>query len=248
VGLDAFMAAEAQQADQARRLTEFSDLVPFIDRLYEQAFPIFTNRAHPIVALFFGLCYRGFLAASATILRGRPDDAGAITRRTIEVAKGALAIHHDPENVKLWTASDQRAGRWQARNQGRRPGARPPALKYPKGHPALEQLGFLEGVFSDAFVHFTPEQVSALPFGIVEGKAIWLRHLVDDPWPLRNQLSILASVHVLAFKIFDECLGGALAGDPAWRETFGRLEANGRRIAEQLRIEEEARHGGQKDT
>jgi hypothetical protein len=247
VQLDAFMAAEAKQADQTRRLAEFSDLIPLVDRLYEQAVPVLTNRAHPIVALFFMLCHRGFLAAAATIIRGRPDDAGATTRRTIELVKSACAIRHDPRNLKRWLASEQRRSRWQARNTGTRSKAKLPALKYPEGHPVVGQLGLLEGVLSDAFVHFTPEQVSALPYGVVEGRAIRLGYLVDDPWLLRNQLSILASVHVLAFKIFDECLEGALSRDLAWRATYGRLEANARRVSEQLRIEEEARHEGQGD-
>lgn len=245
--LDAFMVAEATHADETRRLAEFSDLIPLVDRLYEQAVPILGNRAHPIVALFFMLCHRGFLAAAATIIRGRPDDAGATTRRTIELVKSACAIHYDPGNLTLWLAPEQRTSRWQARNRGTRSRAKLPALKYPKGHPVLDQLGFLQGVLSDAFAHFTPEHVSALPYGVVGGQAISLRYLVDDPWLLRTQLSILTTVHVLAFRIFDECLEGALSRDPGWRDTFGRLEGNARRVAEQLRIEDEARHGGQGD-
>lgn len=150
---------EAQQFNlvQLKRLPHYTTLVVPIDGLYRQAPDLLPASSRVIFGRLLLLSHRSFLSAASLALRALPDDAEAITRRALEAARLAIAIKHDPKNLKLWAAYETRLARWRSRQMNERPGDLRLGLNYPKDNPVLEQIGKLIGMLSDTAVHFTPE-------------------------------------------------------------------------------------------
>jgi hypothetical protein len=93
------------------------------------------------------------LGAVSLLLRLHPDDATAVTRRSIEAVLLAAAIKHDNRNLSEWQAFDRRTARWSARERGQKPERLQPKITYPSDEKVkrlLQQLGTL----SDAYCTF----------------------------------------------------------------------------------------------
>jgi hypothetical protein len=237
---------EAQQANllQVRRLPHFK-LVERLHVLYDLSTKMIPLTSPPHFGRLFLVCDSSLVSAAATIGRGLPADAGAVTRRAIEAACLARAIKHDRENVLRWTAYEQRMARWVARREGKKPPRLKDAgIKDPPKHRVVEMLRARVGALSDSFVHFTPEFYGSLDWRIEDpgGDAnpfIRLQYFEPAQREIERALLDLAGTHTQILELFDECLGGAFRIQPRWRtlrEQFIRL---GGQLAESFRAEAE---------
>ena len=111
------------------------------------------------------LSHREFLVGCNLLQCGLPLDAGANTRRAIEIARLALAIKRDRANAESWMQSEKRQARWDAWQAGERPKNLPP-LQWPEidNDPLFAPLKDYFGMYSDTFVHFTPEFIGQQQF------------------------------------------------------------------------------------
>src|SRR5215475_5416761 len=109
-----------------------SVLAPLVQAAYDAAFDALPKPLDQMLWHLFALCHRSFLTAIGTIARGQPDEAGAVSRRALEMAKLAIALKHDPANAKAWAAYDERLARWKQRDEGVKPSPLRPKLTYPE--------------------------------------------------------------------------------------------------------------------
>src|ERR1022692_478806 len=156
--LSEFKAAQDQVEAHFAGSGVFASLVPVVLRMYCCARDLAQPRSSPTLGRLLMLCHREFLVAASQIQRGLPYDAAANTRRATEIARVALALKRDPENAHKWLHADVRQARWDARSAGNKP-PRLPSVQFPEvdGDPLYASLKDYFGIYSDAYIHFTPE-------------------------------------------------------------------------------------------
>jgi hypothetical protein len=221
----------------AKGLPHFNRVVPVIDGLYDRSLALI--RVGDAPALFYGktllLCHKAFLCAALTIGRRHPDDAAAITRRAIEAVSIARAVKYDAGNLERWQAYEKRLARWQARTAGERPSPFNPDIKYPPGHPLLEEIRRFLGTLSDSFVHFTPEFFDGRGWKTEragEGGELAMPYMEVDQRIIERELIMLGGIHVRILDLLDECFDGAFVADGTWRERREQVVTIGDQIAE----------------
>src|SRR5262245_20643285 len=208
-----------------------SVLAPLIERAYEAAFEALPTPLNLLLWRLLALCHRGFLAAVGTIARGQPDDAGAVTRRALEMAKVAIAVKHDPANAGRWAAYETRIARWKARAEGEKPArVQLPQLTYPQNHAVLGQINTFIGVLSDAEVHFTPEFLTQQPLARRAGHVL-APYFVSEPADLDRAARTLAMSQYAILQASDEAFDHTFARFEPFRQAMHTLGAIGRQLA-----------------
>jgi hypothetical protein len=197
---------------------------------YDAAFDAPPKPLDQMLWHLFALCHRSFLTAIGTIARGQPDEAGAVSRRALEMAKVAIAVKHDPANADAWAAYDERLARWKLREQGGKPSPIYPKLTYPEKHALLEQIRSFMGMLSDSEVHFTPEflgqqKLERLP------EHLLVPYFVTEPADIDQAARLVASSHVLVLQAFDEAFGRTFAAAEPFRQAMHTLSTTAQRLA-----------------
>jgi hypothetical protein len=211
----------------------FASLVPLTLQMYE----CLRNLAQPIGSASMGrlmmLCHREFLVAAGLIQRGLPYDAAANTRRAIEIAKLALALKKDPKNAEKWMKAPERQARWDARRSGQKPENLQSAY-FPgvNDDPLYKALHDYFGMYSDAFVHFTPEFLGMQHFSeSTDGDGIVrysLQYLAPERTVLQHGIT-LCGLHGRILNLFDACFDKITTTDKGWqmlKTTFDQLGAD----------------------
>ena len=204
-----------------------------VDDLYNLAVDLVPKDSAPHFGQLLLLSHKSFLSAITLIGQAQPEDAAAVTRRAIEIARVALAVKQDPQNADKWMAHEKRMGRWQAREKGEKPRHLTVPLDLPNDHPILKELERHLGILSDAYIHFTPEFFGSQDWKRSQGR-IDLRYFTSDPKTIRRDLVELTGVHVSALRIFDECLGGPFSKSSEWLNLWNTLKKEGGKLSEEF--------------
>ncbi len=230
MSLHEFMAAQGRNADTFDTSPHFTSLVPLVDRMYEVAGELASQRHSPTLVKLLMMCRRDFLIAAGQIQRALPFDSHANTRRAVEIARVALAFKRNPGNTEEWLRSDLRQRRWDARQEGRKPDHLPPA-RFPEldGEPLLASLQQYIGIASDSYIHFTPEFYGQQTFSetaVDDGKVFIALEYFTAPRDVLFHAVQLCGLHVRILLVFDAVFDSTVTADPGWnvlRTTFEPL-------------------------
>jgi len=172
------------------------------------------------------------------IARLLPEDAAGITRRAVEAALLARAIHFDPENRRRWEAFEERAARWDARTIGERPERLHTGIKYPPDDERVTRLSSHLGLLSDAYVHLTPELMLNLDWHSKEVtkdvRSVHLSYFTREEAVIKRELLSLAGAHATIIDLFDVCYEGAFRADPEWKRQRSILDLRGARLSPRM--------------
>ena len=161
--MDELIRLQRANLDQVRSWPLFHNLIGALDSAYRAAVGCFPMEGIPII---FGqillVCQKSMLSAATLTAQGQPEDSTAITRRSLEGARVALAIKNGDTNAAQWIAYQERHDRWSRRKQDERP--KPLVVRFTdiRGDALIEGIDKHLGILSDASVHFTPEFYSSL--------------------------------------------------------------------------------------
>jgi hypothetical protein len=234
MSLKEYIDAQGHNFKEVSRLPHFSHLIEQIDRVYNHTLDIFPNDVPARYIRFLLLFHKSFLSAVTLIGQCQPDDAAAITRRAIEVARICLASKHDENNYEKWLSYEKRYERWQKREKNEKPPPLPHIqLKLPDNHSILDDLMRQLGSYSDAFVHFTPEYYSSLKWKDdreSDPAKIVLSYFISDQRVLERELLTLAGDHAKFLQIIDECIDGYLHKQPTWKSLMSSLYNTGSKL------------------
>ncbi|MBL8215932.1 MAG: hypothetical protein JNK87_34740 [Bryobacterales bacterium] len=154
--LQRFILAQQEVLSVHSQRRYFREFVPSVDDLYRLSLSLDS----PItLSKLMVQGHRAFLASAVIASQGQPDNADPITRRVIEMAQLAVAIHLDEKNYDRWQDEERRATRWKDRFAGKRPASSPPPKwgKEVLEHALLSELRSVLGFISDETAHFTPD-------------------------------------------------------------------------------------------
>ena len=221
----------------------FDSLIPLVIRMYSCVRDLAQPSFSPTMGRLLMLCHREFLVAATLIQRGLPYDAAANTRRAIEIAKVALLLKRDPKNGERWIQAEQRQARWDARQAGERP--KPfQAAQFPgiKDDPLYKSLQDYFGMYSDAFVHFTPEFMGIQHFHEAPDTdnitLISLRCFAPEPTILQHGVT-LCGLHGRILALFDACFDNVVSNDKGWQMLKATFDQLGSDLLKTLPAEEE---------
>jgi hypothetical protein len=230
MSLTEFLDAQAKHAESLGQSPHFASLVPLVDRMYRIASEIAASTGPLTAAKLLILCHREFLISATQIQRALPFDSHANTRRAVEIAKIALALKRNLNNVEKWLQEDVRRRRWDARREGRKPERLPPVqLIELDEDPLWVPLREYFGVASDVYVHFTPEFLGQQPFSISaseEGKQILFLGYFAQEQDIFSHAIMLCGLHIRILLVFDAVFEGHITEDAGWRllqATFDQL-------------------------
>ena len=164
------------------------------------------------------ICDKAMRTAAMLIASRQPEDSAAITRRAIEAAKIALAIKLNDANAMKWVAGAERLERWAARQSNEKPRHLQVRLVDISGDPLMDDLNKFWGVLSDAYVHFTPEFYSSLAWethvdSSGESGQVFLNYFHTNEREIERHYALLAAVHSVILKAFDQCVDGRITGN-----------------------------------
>jgi hypothetical protein len=229
-----YLDTEHQNLQRMRTMPHFRELIPLLDSLYVEAIDLIPPASPPYFGRLLLICHKSLLGAASLLLRLHPDDAGSVTRRSIEAALLAAAIHHDKANLTEWQAYEKRTARWDARREGQRPKSLHPIITYPPGDEKVERLLSQLGTLSDAYVHFTPEFMLNLDWRTAEAGdgnvSVHLNYFTKDPPQIEREMITLAGVHAATLDIFDRCYDECFSKQRRWASLRRLLEARGDRL------------------
>jgi len=215
-------------------MPHFRELFGLLDTLYVEGLDLIPAASPPYFGRLFLICHKSMLGAVSLLLRLHPDDAGAVTRRSIEAALMAAAVKHDPANLTEWQSFEQRTKRWDARQEGQRPKALRPSITYPETD-AVRQLWSQLGMLSDAYVHFTPEFMLNLDWRNAEAGdgdvSVHLNYFTKDRSQIEREFVTLAGVHSATLDIFDACFERPFQANQRWRSLRELLDMRGAQLA-----------------
>ena len=97
-----FIEAQRKNLESALKFELFGATCPRMDKLYEISIAAVPADNSKVYAKFLLICHKSFLSAATLIGQAQPDDAGAITRRAIEVVRLAAALKDDPAIADTW--------------------------------------------------------------------------------------------------------------------------------------------------
>jgi hypothetical protein len=225
-----YIEAQRHNLQQVAKLPQFSQLIHQMAEIYDHTIHIFP-KVPKRYSRFMLIFHKSFLSAATLIGQCQPDDAAAITRRAIEVARICLASKHDENNYDKWLSYERRYQRWQSRERNEKPPPlQPIQLELPDNHPLLDDLMKQLGSYSDAFVHFTPEYLSLLNWKEdreTDPPRIFLSYFTSDQRILERELITLAGVHAKFLRILDECIDGYLYKNSDWKSLMSSLYETG---------------------
>lgn len=231
LALHEYIDAQRKNLEAALKFELFGATCPRMDRLYELSIAAVPKDKSPVFGQFLLICHKSFLAAATLIGQAQPDDAGPITRRAIEVVRLAAAIRADPAVAEEWGAYEKRMARWEARNEGETPKAL--HVRIPAEHPLVKQLMDVWGIISDADAHFTPEFFHSLRWEKRDDK-MFLHYFSGEQRTIETAIIHLLGAHMMMLRIFDECLGGALAANDEWMRVRDEIFAVAKPYADKL--------------
>lgn len=221
MGLRDYFEVQKKNLKNALQWEIFAGLLSGVDRLYEIALQSVPQEGPAVFGQFVLVCHKSFLAGASLIGQAQPDDAAPITRRAIEAARLAAAIKENPANLQEWVAFEERTKRWQAREEGRKPGSL--SVRIDVKHPLILELMETWGILSDARIHFTPEYFTSL--GWIKGDT--LRYFTEDQRILEREIALLAATHRKILHVLDWCLDGAFSGNTQWTRLMSELYKEG---------------------
>jgi hypothetical protein len=225
-----FKAAQTEVDNYFAQSPVFESLIPLVVRMFSCVRDLAQPRFSPTMGRLLMLCHREFLVAATLIQRGLPYDAAANTRRAIEIAKVALLLKRDPANGEKWMQAEQRRARWDARQAGDRPKPlRPDRFPEISDDPLYKCLQDFLGMYSDVFVHFTPEFMGIQHFREALDAdnitLITLQPFAPEHTILQHGIT-LCGLHVRILALFDACFDNVLSNDKGWqmlKATFDQL-------------------------
>lgn len=222
VAFHKFIDAQRENLESALKFELFGATCPRMDRLYEISIAAVPEDKSPVFAQFLLICHKSFLSAATLIGQAQPDDAGAITRRAIEVIRLAAALKDDPAIAETWGAYEKRIERWKARDAG----ARPEFLRIhiPVEHLLVKQLMDTWGIISDADVHFTPEYFQTLRWERRDDK-MFLHYFSGEQQTIETAIIQLLGAHMMMLHVLDECLDSAFSGIADWQTIRAEIHA-----------------------
>ena len=206
---------------------EVQDLFSPVHNAYEIAIKALPPETDLAVRKLLLLCQRSSMVAVGLIATGNPDDSVPVTRRTIEMARLAFALKHDPKNMAAWLAEEKRRERWEARNKGARPPRLNVKFQLPSPHPLLDPLGQWEGILSDAASHCTPEYLAGYEWE-QWGESLFLSYIVKDLDHILRTLRFATVVHLKILELFNETTKGVLGTNKDWCAAMEGIRAAGR--------------------
>lgn len=217
MSLKDYFEVQKNNLNKALQFEPFAVPLSGVDELYETALQAIPPEGPPVFGGFVLFCHKSFLAAASLVGQAQPDDAAPITRRAIEAVRLAAAIKENPANLQEWIAFEERMKRWQARQEGKKPGSL--FVRIDVKHPVILELMETWGILSDASVHFTPEYFASL--GWIKGDT--LRYFTDDQRILEREIALLAATHGKILHVLDWCLDGAFGRNPQWMRLMSEL-------------------------
>lgn len=236
-----FLRAQSERAAENLHSAFANELIPAISECYLQVLPLVGGATNSkLVAQIILVCHRAFLSASASILRGAPDDAAPATRRAMEAARVALAVSIDVENGNEWVQFEKREGRWQHRLRGERPG-RPVQVRFRglDGEPLAGEIDRWIGMMSDSQVHFTPEFFVNLDWELRRPEGddpeIHLNYLQNDERKIEQAHLSTCAANILILKVLDRSLGGILVRDASFIAAFESMRATAKRLDDEYK-------------
>lgn len=208
----------------------FNALIPLVDQMYRCVRTVAQKNFPADMGKLLMLCNREFLVGTSLLQSGLPFDAAANTRRAIEIAKLALAIKRDRGNAAKWMRATERQERWDDRMAGKKP-KQAPQFQVPdvEADPLFAPLKVYFGMYSDTFVHFTPEFVGQQHFEETPGedgvKIIHLPYFASDRIVVEHAITI-CGLHGKILLLFDACFDNLVSNDKGWqilKATFDQL-------------------------
>jgi hypothetical protein len=237
MAIDEYLDTEHQNLQRMRSMPHFRELIPLLDSLYVEAIDMMPATSPPYFGRLMLICHKSLLGAASLLLRLHPDDAGSVTRRSIEAALLAAAIHHDKANLSKWQAFEKRTTRWDARREGQKPKSLHLNIVYPSDE-KVERLLSQLGTLSDAYVHFTPEFMLNLDWRTADtgdgNVSVHLNYFTKDRPQVEREIVTLAGVHAATLDIFDRCYDGCFSKQKRWASLRVLLEARGDRLQRTL--------------
>ena len=232
MAIEEYFDAQKENLRRALNWRPFAEIFPLVDKLYNDAIKLVPSDHSPVYGQFLLTCHKSFLAAASLIGQAQPDDAVAITRRAIEVARFAAAIKTDPKKVEEWIAYEKRMQRWTDRLEGTKPKSFHVNLGevHPDIKSAIDDLMQSVGVLSDAGVHFTPEYFHELDWEQRE-KSLNLRYFKKDQRVIEREIVFTSGTHLRILEVIDWCLDGAFKADADWLNLVATLKEKGGPLA-----------------
>ena len=237
MAIDEYLETELQNFQRMRTMPHFRELIPLLDSLYVEGIDLIPPASPPYFGRLLLICHKSMLGAVSLLLRLHPDDAGAVTRRSIEAALIAAAIKHDPSNLAEWQSFEERTKRWDARQEGQKPKPLHPSVTYPETE-QVERLRSQLGTLSDAYVHFTPEFMLNLDWRTADAEggnmSVHLNYFTKDRAQIEREIVNLAGAHAATLDIFDACYGRPFQANQRWASLRKLLDIRGARLASML--------------
>ena len=231
MGIEDYINAQRANVESIKNLPHFSVLGKLVDQLYNLAIVLIPKDTPLHYSKFLLLCHKSFLSALTLIGQAQPEDAAAISRRAIEIARVAIAVKTHPKNAETWLSFEKRMERWEARDKEEKPRHLSTPLDLPLDHPILKDLEKQLGILSDSYIHFTPEFLGSLNWKYKENR-IELGYFISDQRIIERDLIALTGIHASILRILDECLGGCLLSNTEWLALWRTLEKEGGKLAE----------------
>ena len=247
-----YVQVQLRNFEKTRQLPHFG-LVEQVDALYERSLDMLAPSVDQLQLQLFLACHQSLLSAAAMVGRAQPVDSVGVTRRAVEMARTALAIKHDPDNLHRLLATDVRLLPWADRLSRGKPVRQPTGdIVYPSTE-RMEQLGRQVGILSDSGAPLTPEFFVTLERRILhDGKRRGrsseelVGYFETSQVEIERALMSLASTHMLIVKAFDEeCFEGVFSLDRGWNRLFAEIGAKGKSLLERFsrRSSQEEWHG-----
>ena len=117
MSLDLYIRAQRLNAERFRKVPHYAEMIVSLDAVYGQCLQVRPRRSEPLFEKSLLLCHRAFLSAASLALQGQPDDAAAVAKRGVDVAKFCLAYKGDPSRAAQLLAEKQRDARWNRRRR-----------------------------------------------------------------------------------------------------------------------------------
>lgn len=237
MAIEEYFDAQKENLRRALNWQPFAEIFPLVDKLYTDAIKLVPSDHSPVYGQFLLTCHKSFLAAASLIGQAQPEDAAAITRRAIEVARFAAVIKTNPKKVDEWIAYDKRMQRWTDRLEGKKPksfyvdfGEVHPGIK-----PTIDDLMQSVGILSDAGVHFTPEFFHDLDWE-KHKESLKLRYFKKDQRVLEREIVFTSGTHLRILEVIDWCLDGAFKADADWLNLVATLKEKGKKLAAKFNL------------
>jgi hypothetical protein len=237
MAIDEYLETELQNFQRMRTMPHYRELIPLLDSLYVEGIDLIPAASPPYFGRLLLVCHKSLLGAASLLLRLHPDDAGPVTRRSIEAVLIAAAVKHDPANLAEWQSFEERTKRWDARQEGQKPKPLRPSITYPETE-QVERLWSQLGMLSDAYVHFTPEFMLNLDWrnaDVDDGTvSVHLNYFTKDRPQVEREMVTLAGVHSATLDIFDTCYDRTFQANRRWASLRRLLDIRGAQLASML--------------